>query len=149
MEGEGYRSGRHGVESVSMFTKTQKNVKKVEDKEHEEVLARCIPVAQEILKVIVDKNLGMGDITGTRPPEYLEAALAVQRILLEHDVRWGEKEFVFMLARQPLEMLSKIVMDDFQKTFEAGTCKLYGVESFNDLTMGVIDGKLKGHASTP
>ena len=130
-----------------MFSKTQKSVKKTEDKAHEEVLTRCIPVAQEILKVITDKNLGMGDITGTRPPEYLEAALAVQRILLEHDVKWGEKEFVFMLARQPLEMLHKIAMDDFQKTFETGTSRLYGVESFNELTMKVIDEKLKEHAS--
>jgi len=123
--------------------KQQQKQEKERDRLHEETLARCIPIAKAINKIIVDRGLGMGDISNTRPAEYLEAAKEIQELLLKENIYWGEKEFIFQLARQPLDMLNNFVVTDLQKTFESKVSEFFGVDTYSEMKMQDIDNKFK------
>uniref|UniRef100_A0A6H1ZIE8 Uncharacterized protein n=1 Tax=viral metagenome TaxID=1070528 RepID=A0A6H1ZIE8_9ZZZZ len=126
-----------------MFKKITDKQQKEKDNLHKEVLKRCVPIAKRINAIILEQDLGMGDITGTRPQNYLLAAKHIQELLLEENVYWGEKEFVFQLARQPLDMLEKIVNGDLQKTFENKLCEIIGVGSFQEMRMKNLNDTFK------
>lgn len=121
------------------------------------MMTRCVPVAKAILRLIVEKDLKIGDraiprdgqgnviplAEGSRPPEYAEVAKEIQQIMLDNDLLWAERHMVFMLVRQPMDMLQNIVLTDLEATYQHGLCGLFGIEVFGELSLKMIDEFLK------
>lgn len=113
---------------------------------HQEMLDKCIPIAQEVFKMIYESGMKMGDgdFVKTRPPEYIEASKRIIDMMVEKNISWIDREFIFQLALQPLSHIKSIVMQDLQRTFEHQICSVFGVTSFDELTMKQIqDGLLR------
>jgi hypothetical protein len=126
------------------------------------MMDRCIPVAKEILKIIVDASLTIGDTViprneqgqalpleaDNRPQEYKDAALKIQQLMLDHDLLWMERHMVFMLVKQPVEMLQNIVLTDLETSYQHGICRMFGIEVFGELSFKQIDKFLKADRPT-
>lgn len=148
------------------FSEVMKNQEKQEKQQqqtdaelHAEVMGRCIPVAKKILKIIVDRDLTLGDsiVTrdpqgrvlpmkqGERPEDYKEAALEIMQVMLDADIRWGERSLVFALVKQPMDMLSNIVTMDTDKTYQDAMCRMHGISIPMELSMQMVDAFCKQH----
>lgn len=147
---------------------SKKNRKKQEDAKasmsdadrqamHDAMMSRCVLVAKEILKLIVSDDLGIGDTMiqrdaegnavpmreDSRPQDYQDTAKKIQQLFLDHDLLWLERHMVFMLVKQPMDMLQNIVLTDLEKTYQDGICRMFGIEVFGELTFRQIDEALK------
>lgn len=111
-----------------------------------QVLAELVPVAQEVMKVIADASLPMGDIIqnqNERPEEYVRISRAVQEILLRHNIRWVDRHFVFQLVLQPFDLIKTIVLTDLERTFERKMSSIFGVGSFSEVDLQQLDSVFK------
>lgn len=111
-----------------------------------QVLAELIPVAQEVLAVIAEANLPMGDIIqnqNERPEEYVKVSRAVQEILIRHNIRWVDRHFVFQLVLQPFDLVKTIVLTDLERTFERKMSSIFGVDSFSEVDLQQLDSVFK------
>lgn len=127
------------------------------DKLHQMMMDRCIPVAKEVLKIIVDRDLEIGDKIiprdpfgkaqklneSNRPESYKEAAVEIQKLMLSHDLLWAERELIFMLVKQPMDMLQNIVLGDMETSYQRGICNLFGIEVLGEQSLSMIDQMLK------
>lgn len=126
------------------MAKISKKVMKKEQDEnerlHQEMLDKCIPIAQEVFKIAFESGAKMGDMdfVKSRPPEYTEASLKIMDMMVKNDIRWIDRSFIFMLANQPIKHMETIVMQDLQRTFEHQISRLFGVSTFDELTMQQI-----------
>lgn len=119
---------------------SKKVMKKAQDENerlHQEALDACIPIAQEIFKIIVDSGIKMGDgdFMKTRPKEYVEASKRIMQMMVERNVNWVDRNFIFQLVLQPISHFQSIILQDLQRTFEYQICNLFGVSSFDELKM--------------
>lgn len=138
--------------------KILKKQQQLNDELKEAMLSRCIPVAKRILRLIAADELPIGDVViprdasgrampmreGERPPEYQKAAKEIQQMMLDANLLWMERQMVFMLVKQPMDMLQNIVLTDLDSTFQHGLCKIFGVETFGEVTFKQVDEMLKG-----
>lgn len=121
------------------------------------MLERCIPVAKKILKIIVERDLAIGETNvprdeqgnmrrmaeADRPEAYKEAAKEIMQTMLDSNLLKMEWNFVFQLVRQPAEMLFNIVMTDMDASYNRGICKMFGIEVPAELSTKMIDDFLK------
>lgn len=116
----------------------QQALNESQDQEHQKALAKCIPIAREVLRIIHEDQLEIGDISAdsVRPEKYVEASTKIRQLMIELDLTWIDRHFVFQLALQPVDKLKDIVLSDLAKSYEAGMTVLLGVESFTTMTMG-------------
>jgi hypothetical protein len=154
----------------NVFKNVVKNQQKVEQKQQDErdqmysaMKTRCIPVAKEILRMIVEDNLEIGDTMiqrdangraqplqpGHAPDMYMDASRKIQDLMLKQNLLWAERHMVFMLVKQPYDMLESIVLNDLQKTFENGLCRVLAenvgadIQTIGEMSMEQIDGLFK------
>ena len=146
-----------------MFNEVQKGLEKNNDNLHQEMMDRCIPVAKAILKIIVDTDLAIGEkliprdgegnavplSRENRPEEYQAAARKVQELMLEKNLKWMERNMVFMLVKQPMDMLQNIVLTDLETTYQAALCNMFGVEILSDLDFQKINEFCKTNLAKP
>lgn len=116
----------------------EKEHQKAQQVEHEEAMAKCIPVAREVLKIIHEEQLDMGDISdqATRPEKYVTASTRIRQLMIDSNLPWIDRHFVFQLALQPVDKLKDIVLSDLARSYEDGMTSLLGVGSFTTMTMG-------------
>ena len=141
----------------SIFSKMRKPQENDGKKLNDAMMQRGIPVAKEILKLIVEHDLSIGDqfiprdqegnalpmSDSSRPPEYKDVAIKVQQLMLDHNLLWMERHMVFMLVKQPMDMLQNIVLTDLEKTYQDGLCRMFGIEVLGELSLQMIDEFLK------
>lgn len=110
---------------------------------HQEMMDRCLPIAQEVIRIASEHGIKVVDgdpnLQKEHRPEYREASLKVIEMMTKNNVHWIEREFIFMLASQPVQQIKQIVMQDLQRTFEHQICRLFGVSTFDELTMQQIE----------
>ena len=115
--------------------------KKQEKDLNRERIAECVPIAKEILRVIVESNLKMGEVDkGT--DEYNEAAKKILQFMLDKNIKYVNNEFVFQLALQPLDMVRDLVTVSLKHSFDAALDKALG-NSYQDVTMEDLNRLLK------
>lgn len=114
------------------------NLQKEQENEHKEAMAKCIPIAREVLKIIHEEQLEMGDISEAtmRPEGYINASTRIRQFMIDSNLPWIDRHFVFQLALQPVDKLKDIILSDLGKSYEDGMTSLLGVESFSTMTMG-------------
>lgn len=115
-----------------------------QDAAHVERLARCVPVAQEILKLIGDATPYMGEIASVieRDNHFLELGKEVLEIMLAHDIKYSERQFVFQLVLQPIESIKTIANASVETNFEAAMTKLFG-KDIMEVSMSDLNNLLK------
>lgn len=123
------------------FAKVRKNQEKENDKLHQERLERCIPVAREISSIIEKAQLPLGDDV-QHAKEYEKASIAVLELLLERNVRWVDREFIFQLALQPVTFVKDIVTTSLQNSWTHTVAGLFGKKT-SELTMSEVDNALR------
>lgn len=123
------------------FNKVVKKKEKSDKQLQKELYAKCIPIAQEIFKIAFESGCQMGDgnFAVTRPKEYVEASKRIMQMMVDADLEWMHRQFVFQLALQPITHLQNVVMTDLSRTFEYQISRVFGVSSFNELTMSQIE----------
>lgn len=135
---------------------TSEEIKRQEvDDLNQAMLARCIPIAKSIARMIVEDDLEMGDkLPGRRadqngrevgippnerPEAYRKTAEKIMQAMLDANLLWAEKELVFQLLKQPYDLLQNIVLTDLQTSFSSGINRMFGIEVFSELTFQQID----------
>lgn len=136
-----------------MFNQVNKGLNKQAERMHDEMMERCVPVAKKILKIIVDLDLSVGDKMiqrdqngnvipmkeGARPEGYVEAAKQIQELFLETNLKWMERHMIFMLVKQPMDMLQNIVLQDLETTYQESLCRMFGIRLLSDLDFKKIN----------
>lgn len=97
------------------------------EKQHEEKLIRCIPAAREMLTVFSKHSLGvpMGDVA-PNDEGYVPVAEDMLAVLLKHDVRWSEREFVFQLMLQAVNFPKDLALQSLDRSWNAVITALVG-----------------------
>lgn len=115
------------------FAKLRKEAEKEDDKLHKARLERCVPVAREISALLETLQLPIGDDVQNEKA-YSDASLKVLQILLDRNVRWVDRDFVFQLALQPATFVKDIVTNSLQNSWSHTLTGLFGKKT-SDLTM--------------
>ena len=124
--------------------KTQVEIEKEQKRVWKEALEQCIPIAQEILKVILEENIPFENLNdGKRPEEAQKANKRIQELMLEKDIEFQRRHLPFQLAMVPLEYLKSIVLADLEMTYEQYLTKLIGVETYADMKFSDLDKAIK------
>jgi hypothetical protein len=125
------------------FNEIQKGMQKQIDSEHAKRLARAVPVARKILKLIGEEadTIPLGDIERNDPG--IEAvSRKLLALILEENVHWVDKDFVFQLALQALSFPADIAQTSLKNSWETVVTGLFG-KVVQDLTAQEVDGYLK------
>lgn len=132
------------------FNKIQKSIQKTIDKESKARLERCIPVAQEIMRMIASDSPPIGDIADKRgeilkdvSDKYDELAAKILTLMLKNNLNYFDKEFIFQLVMQMVEKTKDKVIKSMERSFDRASEKKWGKDMM-DLTMEDIHNILLG-----
>ena len=126
-----------------MFNKIKEKDDKERDKEAKARIADCAPLALEILKKIGNANLRVGEAEDVKKDDvYNEMALEIIAMMLNNDVKLWDKEIVFQLAFQALEIVKDKVLHSIEMSYETARDKLFGKDIL-ELRMTDVDEILK------
>jgi len=126
-----------------MYSKIQKKTQKEADKAHKERLDRCIPVAREIIKLIAKHAdvIPMGEVE--RDDEgYTPVMIEILTLLLERNIHWTDRDFVFQLANQAYSFPGEVVKENLNHSYTVATGNLWG-HPISELTLQDIDKHLQ------
>jgi hypothetical protein len=125
------------------FSKIIKAKERSIDKEYQERLTRCRPVAQKILEMIAAEQLPIGDIMdkgGLKEDvigKYEDLAAKVLVLMLESNLRYSERNFLFQLVLQPYEQAKEKILNSVNRSFTTANEQKWGKDEL-DITMGDI-----------
>jgi hypothetical protein len=110
-----------GINYNSLVKKNQKDF----EAEYQKRLDRCLPVAEEIMKMVVESKLPMGTL-GDKKGEmkedvretYESFSAKVLAYMLNSNMHYMDKDFVFQLIFQPFEQVKNIVVNAVNRSFE-------------------------------
>ena len=125
----------------------QRELKEMQNQEHKRMVDQCSAIALEVIKIAIEEKVEIGDVTGQRTEAYQRACRRIQELFLEKNLLWIDRQTVFMMALQPFDQLKTFVIDDLNKSYEAGMCKMLGVPSFSEMTMQTLDNHFKKSAA--
>lgn len=122
---------------------TKKQLKDV-DKEFKKRLERCVPVAKEILKMVVEADLPMGEFSDKKGVmnddirnTYESFSAKVLAHMLQSNICYMDKNFIFQLILQPFDQTKEIVLNAVSKSFERTEEILFGKDlldvNFDDI----------------
>ena len=117
-----------------MFDKVQKKMEQESDRLYKKQLLRCIPFAHKLLKVILEADLDMGDEKDMDGKKYQEVALTIIKDMMESEIPYVDREFVFQLCLQPVSKVKDLVVNSLSKSYEMAQDKKWGKDML-DLTL--------------
>jgi hypothetical protein len=107
------------------FKKIMKGKERAIDKEYQDRLVRCIPVAEKIIKMIAEEKLPIGELADKegKIKEYVKEryenfAVKVLTLMLESDIRYSERTFLFQLVLQAFDKSREMVIMSIDRSFE-------------------------------
>jgi hypothetical protein len=128
-------------------TKQGQGLKKMEKEQEqvwEEAKAQSIPLAIEILKIILEEKVPFEALNeGKRPEEAQKANKRIQELFLEKDIEFQRRHLPFQLAMAPLEYVKSCVLADLETSYERYLTKLIGVETYADMKFSDLDKAIK------
>lgn len=111
------------------FKKIQKKIGALANERDE----KCRPIAEEILRIIGEAKLPMGDISEAgglmskdAEARYAKVAEDILNVCLREDVSWHDREYVFKMALQAFDNTRVKVVTSLEETFNAANKKLWG-----------------------
>ena len=125
-----------------MLDKVQKNLEKEQEKEYKKQLERCIPFAKLVLKTVLEADLDMGDNKDLDEKKYQDTGLKVIAALMESNVAFTDRQFIFQLALQPISKIQELVVESLTKSFNIASEKKWGKDMM-DITINDINNVLK------
>lgn len=123
--------------------KVTKNTEKVIEKEYNERLERCVPVAKKINALIAAHadTIVLGE-----SQESMDSidpiAKEVLQLFLDENMMWSDRQFIMQLATQPIVYLADTVNEALNKSWDKAVEKRFG-KAYIDLTMQEVDAALR------
>ena len=127
-----------------MNGKIDKKLAKEADKYNKERLEECIPVAHEIIKIIADSGLSIGDTHARDNAQYEVVSKQILKLMLEKNLRYTDKDFIFQLILQPFDQVRQIVTKSLLKSLELAEEKAFG-KNFLDLRLSDLNDVMLGY----
>ena len=129
--------------------KSDSDVEARTQEEKENRLERCIPVAQEILKIIANNDPYLGDVQDAKGQpldaankSYNEIAMLILTEMERVDLYYTEKLYIFSLVEQALSLSKEKVQLSLERSLERAEDFLWG-KPVLDLNLSDIDRVLK------
>jgi len=126
------------------YNKILKEKEKDINKENNERLERCVPLAQKIIEMIAEAKLPIGtlaDKDGKMKEEvnkkYSEFSAEVLALMLQSNLKFSERNFVWQLVLQPIDQAKEKVINSLNRSFERANEEKWGKDEM-DITMGDI-----------
>lgn len=111
--------------------------------EYKERTNRCLPVAQKILEMLAEEKLPMGELADKQGEikedvknRYDDFASKILVLMLESNIKYSERNFLFQLIMQPFEQSKEKVIRSVERSFERAFTEKWKDEL--DITMGDI-----------
>ena len=122
----------------------EEKMKEMSEGMHKERMERCVPVAQEVLKLIAGKEASapLGDIVDEDRKWYSEIGLEVIQLFLDRKVHFTDRTFIFQLAMQAIEQTRDAVTNSVELSFDKAMKKMW-TKDMDEVTMNDIDAVLK------
>lgn len=124
-----------------MFNKVAKKQKTADENLTKERNKRCFPAAKAILELSVK-----GRIDDVDPSEmfddYSPLVRDIMDVMMKHDIKLGEINYVFQLAMLPMDVLKEMVSQSMDKHLSTAEKMFWGKEG-NDVTVKELDERLK------
>jgi len=120
--------------------KIEKELKRKE----EEGLARCIPVAKEIIRILGIHEYKLGVLSDEEKDQYYNPiAEEIIKLMVEKDLLYLEKDLVFQLVFQGLEETRNKVVNSLHLSWELAVKNYFDGKDIVDLTLKDLDKKMK------
>ena len=105
---------------------------------------RCVPVAKEVMKLIINYDgLMMGTVDVKEAMKsYKNLVQEVKATLLKNNVKINEISYIFQLAFEPLDTVKNMVIENINHQINDLRNTLFGKE-FAEVTYSEMDEKLK------
>lgn len=84
------------------------------------------PVVQHIIELMADAHLPVGDTTDDDMAKYRLLAGDVLELLLEKDIRYTDRIFLFQLILQPFDIMRDVVTKSLEESFNHAVDKSFG-----------------------
>lgn len=115
-----------------------KKMAKQADKYNKQRLEECVPVAREVMKIIAESGLTIGDTHARDTDQYNAVGNQILKLMLEHNIKFADHEFVFQLALQPLDTLREIVVKSLKVKMDYAIDKALG-KDYLDIRLSDLD----------
>lgn len=86
---------------------------------------RCKPVSQKIIEMMAAEKLPMGEISDKDgkikkevQDKYNDFSIKVLTFMLQSNIKYSEKKFIFQLMKQVFEQFEERVISSLEKSFE-------------------------------
>ena len=96
------------------------------------------PVAKEIIKMIAEADLPVGEIHARDNSKFNDVSEKILRLLLRKDIKYVDKDFLFQLVLQPIDMIKQTVMISLGKSFDDAIDQSLG-KGFREIRMTDLD----------
>lgn len=106
-------------------------------------LKEVVPVAKQLIKLIADAGLEIGEVHAHNNDKYNAIAKEVLQSLLDNNIKYVDKDFVFQLILQPFDQIREIVSMSLKESFDTAMNKAFGVE-FREIRLSDVDKKIRG-----
>ena len=124
------------------MTKENKKIKDEGKKLNKERFERCVPIARKIIKLIAEADLPIGETHAHDNTKYNSVAKEILAIMLKHEAKYVDKDFIFQLILQPFDQLKGIVFMSLGDSLDKAIDKKFG-KDFRELTLRDMDKILK------
>ena len=107
-----------------------------------ERMKKMVPIARQVLEMIVDAELPMGDLHAHNNEKFNSLAKNILQLMLENEVKYIDKDFLFQLCLQPIDMAKEVVLKSLKNSFDQLIEKALK-KDFLDVTLLDMDRILK------
>lgn len=107
-----------------------------------ERLDKLVPLAREIIEAITEAQLPLGDTHAHDNAKFDFVTSKVLKIMLNNEVKYVDKEFLFQLVFQPFDVIKETVLMSLRKSFDLVIDRSLHKE-FREFTLLDMDRTLK------
>lgn len=113
------------------------------DELQKERIRKLTPVAKKIIELIAEAELPIGDVQSLSNELYSEVSKKILEVMLESNVKYVDRDFLFQLVLQPFDGVRELVGTSLRSSFDEIIDRALHKE-FRELTMKDMDVLLKG-----
>ncbi len=123
-------------------------VEKIETDGYKARVDRCRPIAQKLLDILhankASVKMGENDEVKKSVTPIAEQVIAM---FLENDIAWGDRQFIFQLALQPMAHLGEVLETSFEISWDRALSHKWGKDAIDlhisDVHNALVDGAAK------
>lgn len=107
-----------------------------------ERMEKLLPIAKEVVRIIAGNNLPMGDNKDLDIKRYDSVSKDVLQYMLDNEVKFSDKEFLFQLVLQPFDLVKETIFLSLKNNLDSAMNKVLK-KDFREITLKDIDVILK------